>query len=353
MRHAIYNQKDSTLRAREAVFIQGKNYLASGTGLIFDWKTERGFLLGSASTLFHTNKPDTSSAMQLKPSPSSTLTTCSIAGSLLTCASTLIAEPPARLTPAQLSELDQLTTPVTETIKNNQSDTTLIVAEQDQRANHAHDAMTRFFKNIGDQTLLAQIERPTPKPVPTPTPAPTPAPRTDTSKPPGKSDQTTIKVECDGGLYFDNEAGVLAYLKNIRLTEPQFKLTCSHELKVFLEKKPEKPAADKPGTNQKKEKEKNLSSFGDLQLIIASGSVKVTRKDENGKLFIASAETASYNAKTGEMILRGGLPRLQQSANQFLQARTPGSYIRIHKNGKLVTSQGKWTMELVTKQPSP
>lgn len=52
MSHAIYNQLDSSLVAKEAIYIQGEGFRASGTGLILDWKTGRGFLVGPASTKF-------------------------------------------------------------------------------------------------------------------------------------------------------------------------------------------------------------------------------------------------------------------------------------------------------------
>ena len=77
MNRAIYNQKDSTLTAKEAVYIRGERddvtdgsprFVASGTGLIFDWNSgddaendsESGFLLGPVSTLFHIKKSDSS-----------------------------------------------------------------------------------------------------------------------------------------------------------------------------------------------------------------------------------------------------------------------------------------------------
>jgi hypothetical protein len=183
-------------------------------------------------------------------------------------------------------------------------------------------------------------------------------------------------VECDGGIYFDSDSGVLAYLKNIRLTDTRFKLSCSDELKVILDQKPAKPDPSKKSTSPAKKntaketKNTNTShspqptnpadlankkensptaAFGDVKRIIAIGQVKMISKDENGKTFIATAETASYDAKTGEMILRGGLPRIQYGPNQYLQSKAPGQYIRMLKNGKLVTT-GKWAMQIDTNQ---
>lgn len=371
MRHAIYNQTDSSLRATEAIYIKGKNYLASGTGLIFDWTTKRGFLLGPASTLFQTDQPDKTTSMQLRrPHPNLTRT-CTLASTLLTLTTSVMAVPPPRLTAAQLEEMDRLTAPSSRQIQRQQEETKRILTQEARLAETANASMTPFLTSIGQAALLVQATPPG-----TVTPAPAPATPPDKNKPPLKPAETTLRVECDGGLYFDSDTGILAYLKNVRLTEPRFKLSCSQELKVFLEQEAKKPATTKDNKNEANtrptapadksaaverteekdkslgSKDKSLGSFGGLERIIASGDVKVTQKDDNGKLFIATAETASYDAKTGEMILRGGRPRLQQSANQYLEAISPGQYIRIHKNGKLVTSDGKWVMQMTTKKPT-
>ncbi|MCP5534795.1 MAG: hypothetical protein H7A51_01010 [Akkermansiaceae bacterium] len=71
MRRAVYSQKHadhehSLLKASEAILIRGPkkdpdsgpSYIASGTGLIYDLDTGRGFLLGPASTLFHIEQSD-------------------------------------------------------------------------------------------------------------------------------------------------------------------------------------------------------------------------------------------------------------------------------------------------------
>ncbi len=79
MNRAIYTQKHGTqeysiLKASEAVLIKGPtkegrsepSFIASGTGLILDLDSGRGFLLGPASTLFQIEQSDSSK----KPDPS-------------------------------------------------------------------------------------------------------------------------------------------------------------------------------------------------------------------------------------------------------------------------------------------
>ncbi|MBK1829871.1 hypothetical protein JIN77_03985 [Verrucomicrobiaceae bacterium R5-34] len=369
MRHAIYNQKRATLHASEAVFIQGKGFVVSGTGMVCDIKKNQNriFIFGPVSSKFTRATPKPSTAMQLKPpfSPRA------IAGSLITLtglSTSLMAEPASHLTEAQLAELDEMNRSIKHQIEE-QRETITTTLEEDRRLDSAASASMRpFLKSIGQAALLVQTDASEKK---APAPVEKGVKEAPAKKPadPKAAKVDTLKVECEGGLYFDSDTGILAYLKNVSLTEARFHLSCSDELKVFLDQKPapaapkakasatetDKPKAEakaetKAETKPKAEPESGLSSFGDLKRIIATGDVKVTRKDDQGKLFVATAATASYDAKTGEMILRGGRPRLQLGPNQFLQSRTDGAYIRILKNGKLTTSRGRWTMETPVKQ---
>ena len=56
------------------------------------------------------------------------------------------------------------------------------------------------------------------------------------------------------------------------------------------------------------------------------------------------------------MILKGGRPTLQQSTNQYIQAQEPNQWIKIQMKDKriqsIVTSEGKWAMQAVTKKTS-
>ncbi|MBT8044153.1 MAG: hypothetical protein KJO79_04305 [Verrucomicrobiae bacterium] len=292
----------------------------------------------------------------------------------------LLADPPARPTEADFTALDLLAAPLVETIDNQQTKTQNVIIEDQTRSSMVDHTMHAFLEKHQLAALLVQNTPPPKAPVTAPTPPQKPVEPKNPAT--AKPKVTTLKVECDGGLYFDSEKGVLAYLKNVKLTEPRFSLSCRDELKVFLEKKKPKPDpkttkdkaaatsdSQKPvDANQatkaakdsktakdtkKKDKEEGLSSFGEPSRIIASGDVKVLTKDNKGNPFIASAATASYNAKTGQMILKGGTLRLQQSAQQYLEARTANAYILIEKNGSFITSKTGWVFQTVTNKPSP
>jgi len=340
MREAIFHPSKKILRAQHAVHLKGIHFEASGTGLTVDLNKAQGFLFGPASTLFLTNKksqPSPSAMRSFHPSPFLTSTVATaVASTLLSVTPTLTALPPTPLTSAELTELDTASAPIEKTITEKQENTQASLSADATDNQKASATIAPFLKKIGQEALLISTTKPTAAPAKTPPPK-QPSPKKSPSSP-----QNKLRVDCEGGVYFDNDSGVLAFLKNVKLTETSFTLTCSKELKVFLEEKPK----------HKKSDTQKSSSFGDLKRIIATGDVKVTRKDDKGNLFIATGETASYDAKTGKMILKGGYPRLQQSSNQYLQAASEGAWIVIHKDGKLITSHSKWTMQTTTKKTS-
>ena len=83
--------------------------------------------------------------------------------------------------------------------------------------------------------------------------------------------------------------------------------------------------------------------FGDPEKIVATGAVKITQKAVGGKPpVVASAAVLTYDAKTGEIILNGGFPWVQQGAT-FMRAKEANLYLRIKKDGSFVT-EGLWDM---------
>lgn len=177
----------------------------------------------------------------------------------------------------------------------------------------------------------------------------------------GEKPAKTIRINFEGGMFFDNEAGTLVYQKNVKLdeTSSDFKLRCSEELKLLFDKKPtESKKTDQSDDSQaeptENKKDQSFAELGDLMEIIATGSVRIAGTNSNGQPFLASGEEASYHAQNGEMILKGGRPTLQQTANQYLQAQEDGQWIKIQMKDKdivsISTSEGKWETQAVIKQ---
>lgn len=294
--------------------------------------------------------------MQLHPAITAIPGMLAASGFLITAVPGQVAAAPQPLTTAQLQRFQELGSPVGQQTGRLRQEVQKTI-DQGNRDQAATDEQIRaFLSQIGKDRLLVQNN--TPAPVPGPPIAASPAPANNQGGA-GKAGNgapagTTIKVKCDGGIYFDNDAGIFVYQKNVRLTESggSFQLRCDDELKLLLA--PALP--DSKGEKDTGKKDKSFADLGALNQIIASGNVRISGKNEKGSPFLASGDIASYDASTGEMILSGGRPTLQQTANQYLQAQEPGAWIKIQMQDKriksIITSEGKWEMQTTTGKKS-
>ena len=84
-------------------------------------------------------------------------------------------------------------------------------------------------------------------------------------------------------------------------------------------------------------------AFSDVDKIVALGGVTVTRADPRGKdaPITAKAETATYDAESENLVLRGGLPMIRQGKS-FLKAREQGLYLLFKANGSFEAKEGSW-----------
>ncbi len=150
---------------------------------------------------------------------------------------------------------------------------------------------------------------------------------------------TTMVVSCDKGVYFDSHQGLLVYIGNVRLRDPRLDLDCDNQLKVYLkedtspapkekEKKPKDPNAPvTPADNMK-------TNFDGLRKVTAEGNVVLNRKDDKGKSYQARAQRLTYDAITGEILLTGGRPWLQDEKN-IVRCLTDEGYIRVDDKGRV------------------
>ena len=289
--------------------------------------------------------------------------TMATAAMLMLLTSVLTAAPPKPPSTEKLDAIDKLAAPIAENNEARQQKTEKAILHSDERSIAADQKIQTFLKRSGQDKTLEQ-NKPT-EPAAELTQADD-QPDTYEKTANKEKELSTIKIKCDGGIYLDNEEGLLAYFKNIRLDQSNsdFKLRCSDELKIFFDNGPKekkKNNARKGSEPQKTEqlpeqKDNSFSEHGDLQEIIATGNVKIFGKNSDGQPFLASGNTASYDAKTGEMILKGGRPTLQQSASEYLQAVEDGQWIKMQMKGKniesIITSKGKWVMQTVTQKES-
>lgn len=269
---------------------------------------------------------------------------------------TASADGPTRLTPEERATIQSDANLVGDGLKAAAAGVEAQIEADRIRSNGANDAIRGFLAQAALSTIAIED-------------APVSA-----AKDPGSSTEPTVAatkplevkpspndtlISADDGMFFDAENGLLVYLKNVRLTSPDFDLAGANELKVFLGKKEvkKKPPvkegepAPEPGKDEKKDDKKAASpgilsasgGFGDPEKIVATGAVKITQKAVDGKPpVVASAAVLTYDAKSGEIILNGGYPWVQQGAT-FMRAKEANLFLRIKKDGSFVT-EGPWDM---------
>ncbi len=344
LQKAIFNQSTSQLRADEPVEITTDNLVAKGSGLIYAFQNGQGFLIGPSTTWLSYPEPPATSMRPTKNQSAALLALC-LAPSLT------IAAPPANVSDAELAEIKSAAA-TTKPKLDAQAEAIDATLTADLTAGQKASDSAHSFVKAADLKSIP------------PEPAAEGAPL---EVAPGPND-TVIK--CEGGMYFDAEAGVLVYLKNVTVTDPRFTLTGADELKVFFAKKdPKKPAAgDKkseekkneekkeptPSVTDKKEAEKNqtakkpeaigpAANFGDVQKLIATGTVRLVQKGVGGKDAVeASGGILTYDVPKGEIIISQRYPWVKQG-NFFARAKQPNLTLRLLNDGSFST-QGEWEM---------
>jgi lipopolysaccharide export system protein LptA len=312
---AMLDQGKGLLRANATVTIQADRIHARGQGLVYSFEQGEGFLTGPAVTRI---QAATETTMNSNSTPLRTAATA------IAASATLAAAPPAPSTPEQSAAIkaDAATAAATHA-----------AASESARANLRSELAASAAANTAATAFLEQAELLTDEP------AAVPDPPQPLDVKPGPADTV---ISCDGGMYFDADAGLFVYLKNVRVADPRFSLSGANELKIFLAKKPEEPAAGKTA-----DKEPSMAlgaKFGDVERIVATGAVRILQKQpEAGKQPVeASGAIFTYHTQTGEIVLTGGYPWVRQGTT-FMRANQPNLSLRIQKNGSFVT-EGNWDM---------
>ena len=324
LQKAIFNQTISQLRADEPIEITTDNLNAKGEGLIYNFQNEngQGFLIGPSTTWISYSAPTTSMR------PNTTKTAALLA--LCLAPSLTIAAPPTNVSESELAEINKAAASVKPQLSA-QSDEISASLEADlAEAKKAADAAHSFVKSADLKDVSTETTTTEGAPL---------------KIAPGPED-TVIK--CDGGMYFDAEAGILVYLKNVSVTDPRFTLSGADELKVFFEKKePKKPVpADKKGDDKKEVVKKPevsgpAANFGYVKKLIATGTVHLVQKSVAGKEPVeASGGILTYDVPKGEIIISQRYPWVKQG-NFYARAKQPNLTLRLLNTGSFST-QGEW-----------
>lgn len=339
LKNAIFNQTTSHLKANEPVEITADKLVAKGSGLIYDFQTGQGFLIGPSTTWISYTEPSTS--MRSSHSNTAALLAFCLTPSLA------ISAPPAFVSEAELAEIKTAAQTVKPKLDAEIEATKAKLTADLTAAQSASDSAHGFIKSADLKDIAPESK--------------------DDGAPlevaPGPND-TVIK--CEGGMYFDAEAGVLVYLKNVTVTDPRFTLSGIDELKIFFAKKdPKKPAGsdkskdgikepapndskkpetDKKDTGKKPEAIGPAANFGDVQKLIATGTVRLVQKGVGGEEPVeASGGLFVYDVPKGEIIISQRYPWVKKG-NFYATAKEPNPTLRILNNGSFYT-EGDWTMK--------
>lgn len=152
-----------------------------------------------------------------------------------------------------------------------------------------------------------------------------------------------IRLNCEGGMYFDLAQGLLIYNDQVKVRHNQLSLDCSQQLKVFLkEKKAKGEVTAKAVEGQRGEP--NVPEFGAIERLVAIGDVVMVTTDAKGEKVTATAQQASYHLETGVILLSGGNQTLRNSQG-FMRVTGPDSYIKVSETEGVVV-KGKTEQDL-------
>ena len=316
---ARFDQTTGTLHVNHSVTLRFDSISATGSGLAYEINQAQGFLMGPTTT-----------RIQAPANPSETpRRVASLLGA------SLIALP---VTPAAAQDAaaarDAVSAAPLVAAANTQTRSDLRAALG--AAADATRAATAFLEK---EDLLASA-------------APVPPPAAQAVLPlevVANPDDTVIN--CDGGMYFDADEGLLVYLKNVTVADPRFTLDGANEIKVFFEKKPATPkTAPKPGD---KPVPGGLDvNLGDVERVVATGAVHLLQKpDAKNEAIEAAGAIFTYNVKTGEIVLSGGKPWVRKGG-MINRAKQLNQTLRV-LDGKFTFSEGGTETILPLNQVKP
>ncbi len=326
LKNATFYRSKGLIEAKQNVAITSDRLTAHGSGLVYSLTNGEGYLSGPVTT---TIQNPTETTMH---QPSNTLRATALAG-LALVSQPLAAAPPPAPTVEEIAALKADAASKAPALATANAQTEQLLTEAKALGAEASAAAATFLADAKIPNPAADIPQ-----------------ITDAKPLDVKPSPTRTTIDCDGGMYFDADEGIIVFSKNVIVKDPRFDLSGANELKVFLSKKPP-PAADATEKEAEKPAMGNMgASFGDVERILATGAVRILQKNvEGGKGAIeASGAIFNYDTKSGEIVISGGFPWFLQDAN-FARAREPNLVLRIQKSG-IATTEGNWQFGLERNQ---
>ncbi|MEI7909408.1 MAG: hypothetical protein WCK77_07205 [Verrucomicrobiota bacterium] len=318
---AQFDQIKGTLHAEETVTMSFDSISATGRGLIYEFDQAQGILLGPTTTRI--KPPPATTTMKRSESPRRVAAV--VGASLIAAPLAIAAVEPAAVSPAAAASAAPAASAANAQVRSDLRAALSASAEATRAATAFLEQEEVIAKDPPSAAVPVQQAR-----------------ALDVK--PGPDDTV---INCDGGMYFDSDKGLLVYLKNVTVADPRFSLDGANEIQVFFERKPDAPKpepkpGDKPvpgGFNAK---------IGDAERVVATGAVHILKKPDAGDAKKETIEAAgaifSYNVKTGEIVLSGGKPWIRKIGKDgqgglITRAKQSNQTIRVI-NGEFTFSGG-------------
>ena len=288
LQKARYYYQKSYLEAEQHTMIHNDSLTISGTGACYDLSSRELFIKGP------------SKAIMTSKDVAKNITTAVLSAVAIL---PLSAEPPTPPSDQQLSLVEEVRTESHSAERERQVKQEEAIIQINEKKQESEEKLSTFLVKTGQEDLLVKNEE-------------------------EKEEKTTLVapdgaliINCDDGMYYDTEEGLMVCLKNVELEEPRFNLKCTKQLKIFLSSKSDDQAEENMG-------------FGssDLKELIATGDTVLVYKDTGNQPPVTlTGESAYIDAQTEEITMSGGLPTMRQGQN-FVEALEP-TWIKISRKG--------------------
>lgn len=391
LKTARFNDTKKLLTTDEPVALVSEKMDVSGTGFVFDTENNRGFLHGPVKAVsrnpIETSMNATPARRGLAAGALLMASVFPLPGQELTPEMSSEQKAAAlRLSEAELKEIEKDSASARPKVLAEQGAAETVFTENKAKSEGARISMNSFFQAAALTSLLAEPES---------------APATDVPRPPGSEkigEETTITSE--SGAFIDNNEGLIVFLKDVKVDNPQFTLSAKNEVKAFMKEKltkkegpkaqagdvsvpedaapapadvpapegaskpeGEKPAAPKPVPPELLEKWKAAKDAKkakggpggseDISRIIATGTVMIDYKPtEPGKKPVkASAHLAVYDFDKEQILLKGGSPWVVMDGNTYTVGGNDAYILVYLKDGKplhVVTREGSLRADVKT-----
>lgn len=351
LKTANFNATKKLITTNEPVSFVSDEMNVAGTGLVFDTENNRGFLHGPVKAV---SRKAISTSMNVQPSRRGLAAGALLMASVFPLPGQELtpemssAEKAAALRPdqAELERIDKEAVSSRPRVEAEQASAEKVLIEAKTGSEDARISMNGFLQAAALTSLLAEPEPPVVADVP---------------RPPASEklgDDTTITSQ--GGAFIDNNEGLIVFLKDVKVVNPEFTLTAQNEIKAFLKEKlavkeaksgpkvnPDEVAAPKdaapapanvpapegdvaPGAPKapapkvvdpeqlakwKAAKDARKAEGGpggseDISRVIATGTVVIEykSKDPTKKPAKASGHMAVYDFEKEQVLLKGGSP---------------------------------------------